>query len=171
MACKYIRKLVIVMMELLILILLKVKANDLAHISLRFSSPPIQLFYLPKFDKVQNNVLAPTSFSLSPLPILYPHSFELDEVQETIHTCLANKIKVCEETHLYGTTAVRFCIWLRHLDCLHEHHPKSTIKSTSCVLNCLEHPSDIGSCCKRMLQTLFLGLICHLCAKSPVYIS
>jgi hypothetical protein len=40
MACKSIKKLTLVMMKLLILILLKVQANNLAHISFHPSSPP-----------------------------------------------------------------------------------------------------------------------------------
>ena len=86
MAYKCIRKFVSVMMELLILILLKVQGNDLAHTSF--------YHYFSELNKVQNNIFAPNSFSNSPLPILCP---ELDEDQETIYTCIANKIKVCEE--------------------------------------------------------------------------
>jgi hypothetical protein len=111
MALKCIRKFSVVMIELLILIILKVQANDLAHFSFHLSSAPIQLSYFSKLDKVQNHVLAPTSLSLSPIPIIYhPHFTKLDEVQETIHTCLANKIRACEGMHRHGTNTVRICI-------------------------------------------------------------
>jgi hypothetical protein len=111
MALKCIRKFSVVMIELLILIILKVQANDLAHFSFHLSSAPIQLSYFSKLDKVQNHVLAPTSLSLSPIPIIYhPHFIKLDEVQETIHTCLANKIRACEGMHRHGTNTVRICI-------------------------------------------------------------
>jgi hypothetical protein len=96
MALTCIRKFSVVVIELLILILLKVQANDLAHFSFHLSSALFQLSYFSKLDKVQNHVLAPTSLSLSPLPIIYPHSTKLDKVQETIHTCLANKIRACK---------------------------------------------------------------------------
>ena len=72
MACKCIRKLTLVMMELLIFLLIKVQANNLVH----------------------------PSFSPSRLPILYPHFShfsEFDEVQGTIHTCFASEIEDCEK--------------------------------------------------------------------------
>jgi hypothetical protein len=88
MASKSFKKLmVVIMMELLILILLKVQANDLARISFPPFSPPIQLHRFSELDKVQINNLAPTTFRPSSVPIMYPHSFELDEVQGTMHTC------------------------------------------------------------------------------------
>ena len=93
MAHKSIRKLMLVIMELLILILLKVQENDHAYITFQPSSPPTRLLRFPKLDTVQINDLAPNSFSLSRLPILYPHSSELDKVQETMHTYFADKIK------------------------------------------------------------------------------
>ena len=145
MACKCIKKFVVVLMELLILLFLTVQANDLANISFYPSSPPIQFSYFSELDKVQHNVLAPISFSPSPLPVLYTHSsFDLDEVQETIHTCLENKIKICEETFEHKPTALKACIWLSHIDCMNDYHPKFTIQS-----------SDIGSCFKECYEKHF----------------
>ncbi|XP_062160125.1 uncharacterized protein LOC133867396 isoform X3 [Alnus glutinosa] len=128
MACKCIRKLVVVMMELLILFFLKVQANNLAHTSFRPSSHPIQLSYFSKLYKVQNNILAPTSFSPSPLPILYHHSTELDEVQETMRTCVDKKMRVCEETHPYDTMKFKSFDCFEHptvmMSCIKECHEK-----------------------------------------------
>jgi hypothetical protein len=149
MACKCIRKLVVVMMELLILFLLKVQANNLAHTSFRPSSHPIQLSYFSKLDKVQNNILAPTSFSPSPLPILYHHSTELDEVQETMRTCVDKKMRVCEETHPYDTMKFKSCIVIGHIDCLLKHPHISPLKYYLCAVDCFEHSTVMMSCIKE----------------------
>lgn len=100
MACKCIKKLMVMMMDLLILILLQVQANELAHISFHPSSPPVMHPYFSELDNVQTNDICPTSFCPSPLPIMYPRSSELDEVKRTLHTCLAEEYKACEEYYL-----------------------------------------------------------------------
>jgi hypothetical protein len=77
MACKCIRKLLLATIELPILFLLRVQANDLTHISFHPSSPLTLLPLVSKLDKVQTNNLATTTFGPSPMPILYPpHSSE-----------------------------------------------------------------------------------------------
>jgi hypothetical protein len=100
MACKYIRKPMLVMVELLILILLKVQANDFAHISFHPSSPPTPVPHFSKLDKIKTNDFVSTSFCPSPLPILYPYSSELDKVQETMRTCIEDEINICYKTFL-----------------------------------------------------------------------
>ena len=65
MACKCIRKLVVVVTELLILILLQVQSNDLVYASFHSFSHPIQHSHFSKLDKVQTNDLYFTSFCLS----------------------------------------------------------------------------------------------------------
>jgi hypothetical protein len=95
MGCKYIQKLMLVMMELLTFILLKVQANDIARISLHPLSRSILLPHFSKLDKVQTNDVLPTTFPPPPMPIPYLHSLEFDEVEETIHTCFAHAVKFC----------------------------------------------------------------------------
>lgn len=93
MACKFIRKLMLMMMGLFILVLLKVQASDLSYIDLHPSSPPTLPPHVPKLDKVQTNDRAPMSFCPSPQPIWYPQSSEIDE---TLHTCIDMFIKFCD---------------------------------------------------------------------------
>ena len=88
-------------MELLILILIEVEANDLAHTSFHPSSPSAPLPHFSEPNKVYSNDLASTSFSPSPLPIIYPHSSELDEVKGTIRKCIPDLIKSCEERNIH----------------------------------------------------------------------
>jgi hypothetical protein len=64
MACKFIRKLMLMMMELFILVLLKVQANDLSYISLHPSSPPTLPPHVPKLDKVKLMILPLCHFVL-----------------------------------------------------------------------------------------------------------
>ncbi|XP_062150098.1 uncharacterized protein LOC133858642 [Alnus glutinosa] len=66
---KLVRKLMLAMMELFILILLDVQANDLALTSLSMSSPPI----------------------------IFPYSFEVDEA-EGMYKCITNVVEGCEST-------------------------------------------------------------------------
>jgi hypothetical protein len=70
MACKYIKKFVVVLMELLVLLFLTVQANDLANISFYPSSPSVQFSYFSELDKVQHNVLNLSLF----LPLHCPSS-------------------------------------------------------------------------------------------------
>jgi hypothetical protein len=70
MDCKCIRKLMVVMMELLILILLKARANNHGHMSFPPSSSPIQLPHFSELNKVQTNNFASTSVSVSQLRIM-----------------------------------------------------------------------------------------------------
>jgi hypothetical protein len=156
MACKCIRKLMVVMMEFLILILLKVQANDLAHISFHPSSAPTMLPYFSELDKVQNNDFAPTSFSPSPLPILDPQSFELDIFKKTFYKCLEGKIKICEETSAQGTFELKECIWKGHTKCLIKHRRRMTFWSLHCLLDCFEYRSyEIGACVLECYKIYF----------------
>jgi hypothetical protein len=146
MASKRIKKLMVVIMELLVLVLLKVQANDLAHISFPPSSPPIQLHHFSELGKVQINNLAPTSFRPSPLPIMDPHSFELDEVQGTMHTCVANVIQDCEikwqHTYHYG-----FCLLDGFQQCMHQHGTSMVEESLRWLEYCLRHSRrNLKSC-------------------------
>jgi hypothetical protein len=154
MACKCISKLMVVMMELLILILLKVQANDPAHISFRPSSPSTMLPYFSELDKD----LAPTSFSSSPLLILDPQSFELDKVKRTMYNCLEDKIKNCEKKGAQGTLEFEECILKAHRKCLirHRYRKKMTYESSHCLLNCFEHRShEIGACFLECYEKYF----------------
>jgi hypothetical protein len=152
MACKCIRKLMLVIMELLILILLKVQANDLAQISFHSSSPSALLSYFRKLDKVQTKDISPTSFCPSPLPIMYPHCFELDEIQGTIHTCVTDdEIKFCEIKWPHRRIGFQFCIISAYTKCWLSHHveQKMTTEHILCVHDCVKHRSDIGTCCNE----------------------
>lgn len=155
MAFKCIRKLVVVMMELLILILLKVQANDFAHTSFCPSSHPIVFPYFSKLDKVQNNVLAPTSSFFS----LHCPSFILNHLNwmkiKKQYTCIAKQIKFCEEKHTHNILEFGSCIWSHHLACTEEHLPDMNVMADICVLNCVEHPSDIGSYVKECYEKHF----------------
>jgi hypothetical protein len=146
-----------VIMELLILILLKVQANELAQISFHSSSLSALLPYFHKLDKVQTKDIFPTSFCPSPLPIMYPHSSKLDEIQGTIHTCLANEIKLCEIKWQHRMIGFQFCIISTYTKCWLSHHggEKMTYEHLFCVQNCVKHRRDIGTCCKECYERHF----------------
>jgi hypothetical protein len=67
MVCKCIGKLIVLTTELLIHILLKVQANDFAHVSFRPLSPSIMHHYFARLDKIQTIGHVCTSFGPSPL--------------------------------------------------------------------------------------------------------
>jgi hypothetical protein len=163
-ACKCIRKLLPVMIELLILILLRVQANGLAHISFHPSSPLTLLPHVSKLDKVQTNDLATTTFGPSPMPIMYPHFSEHDAVQGKKHTCIENAIKVCKEPwplyrlsrhHLKNVIACSF--FLRGL-CWRKQSGESTMgfKNIGCIGTCLDrHLIDLETCFKQCYRSHF----------------
>jgi hypothetical protein len=134
-----IRKLMIVMMELVILILLKVQANHLLP-----SFCPIRLHHFFELDKVQTQ-----------LPIIYPHSFGLDEVQGMMHTCVVDLIKVCQETsqQIYG---YGFCIFHGFEECVHPHGQSIIQESYNFLLHCLAHAewSELQSCYLSLAKKL-----------------
>jgi hypothetical protein len=121
----------IVMMELVILILLKVQANHLLP-----SFCPIRLRHFFELDKVQTQ-----------LPIIYPHSFGLYEVQGMMHTCVVDLIRVCQETsqQIYG---YGFCIFHGFEECAHPHGQSIIQESYNFLLHCLAHAewSELQSC-------------------------
>jgi hypothetical protein len=110
MACKCIRKLMVVMMQLLIFILLKVQANDFSHNNFRPSSPHTTLHHFSQLDKVQTNDFIPTSFSPSSRLIMDPHSSEFDEVKGSENRCLEDIIRACDDTKPHGSAALKICI-------------------------------------------------------------
>jgi hypothetical protein len=136
MTSKCTRKLTLVMMEFFILILLKVQAID----------------------------LSPTSFSPSGRPILYSHSFELDEVKATIHTCFADGIQVCERTwphrilSVHQSLGFEACLFAIHAKCWVKHHPKEEMsdKYFICICRCMSLQSNIGSCVKKCYPKLVI---------------
>ena len=152
------KKLMLVILELFILILLKVQANDYADITFQPSSPSIMLPHFPKLDKVQTNDLATISFSSSPLPTLYPHSFKLDEVQGTIHTCFADEIKFCKEimiSHVFLMKMDHYetCFVVGYIKCWESHHGLEKISSEHmwCIHVC-STATNIGNCAKECYE-------------------
>jgi hypothetical protein len=99
---KLVRKLMLAMMELFILILLDVQANDLALTSLCMSSPPN----------------------------LFPYSFEVDEA-EGMYKCITNVVEGCESTKkTWPLSDLRYqnCMFKGFFICFHhvnifEHPP------------------------------------------------
>jgi hypothetical protein len=67
MVCKCIGKLIVLKTELLIYILLKVQANNFAHVSFRPLSPSMMHHYFARLDKIQTIGHVSTSFGPSPL--------------------------------------------------------------------------------------------------------
>jgi len=147
MAWKCIGKHMVVMLELLIHILLKVQANDLAYISFHPSSPPIMNPHFSRIHKVQTNGRAPTSFGPSRLSLMYPHSSKLDEVTKTLHTCLKDEIKVCEDTweHVHTRKFIS-CLVRSNRKCLKEYGARLGVTCSECLLDCQQKKSKIGAC-------------------------
>jgi len=142
---KCVRNLPVLIMEVLILIVLNVQANDLASTSFYPSSPPI----------------------------LLPYSFELDRAKGDIHECLTNEIEGCKSSKTTWPSSdikYSYCIFRSFKKCLNEfpRHPimRPIIKDcflvcaikleteqryiagfTSCLLKCYEEhvkkPSDV----------------------------
>jgi hypothetical protein len=158
MACKCIRKLILVVIEFLILILLKVQANNHGHISFTPFSSPIQLPHFSKLNTVQTNNLAPPSICPAPMPIMYPHSFDdLDKVHRQMHKCVVNTIRACEKTWPEKGFKFKFCLrasfrncrivlgvdksmvtWL--WACLMQCVRRKINEVESCYLSCARHP-------------------------------
>jgi len=93
MATKCGQNFLLVMMELLILILLNVQAND----------------------------LVPTLFFPSSPPNLLPYSFDLDEAKGALHNCLTKEIEDCshvKKTWPFTDFTYQHCIKLRFGHCM-----------------------------------------------------
>ena len=156
MACKYIRKLVVVMMKLLIHVLLKVQANDLSRF--HHSSPPTLPPHFLELTKIQINDIGLTSFFPSPLPIWYSQSSELDETQ--LDTCIDMHIKLCDKSWPDRTFSEaqklghESCILIVHYKRWMRHNAKETLTSEhqSCLRNCVKHRSDIKTCFKECCE-------------------
>jgi hypothetical protein len=123
-----------------------VQANDHAHISFRPSSHRIKHLHFSKLDKVQINGLAPTSSRPSPLPFLYRHSSKLDRVTKTLHTCLTDEIKVCEEKweHVHIPKFI-FCLSRTNRKCLKEYGARLGVNCSECLFDCQIKESKIGA--------------------------
>jgi hypothetical protein len=126
MASKCIKKIMLVMMKFLILIILKVQANNLSS----------------------------TSFSPSALPVLYPQSSKLDEVKPTIHTCFANGIKGCEKTwplhnlFIHHVLGFESCLIKVHIIRWVKQHAKEEMNEEhfECIVRCAINHSNIKPC-------------------------
>lgn len=103
--------------------------------------------HFSRFDKVQINGHAPTSFGHSPLPFLYPHSSKLDGVTKTLHACLQDKIKACEKKWEHvNKRELAFCLGAGNRKCLEEYGARFSLTCSECLLDCLFQESKIGAC-------------------------
>jgi hypothetical protein len=94
MAKKYMLKLMMVEMELIIFIVFEVKANAFMSFSLHPSS----------------------------LPINFPHSSQLDNIPGPLQNCLEIKPKVCNEKHSHESIDYADCVIKSFMECLSKHH-------------------------------------------------
>ena len=153
MARNVLENFMLVMVESLILILLKVQANDLAHIYFHPSSPPTLVPHFSKLDKVQTIDFVPASFCPSPLPILYPYSSKLDKVQGIMHTFFEDEINICNKRYLHRrfSKIYRFifktCVTYGFARCLEKiAQIQITVQHFDCLRNCLKHRNDLATC-------------------------
>ena len=71
---------------------------------------------------VQANDLVSTSFHHFSIPIPFPHSFELDNVQEPFFICLKNLVEGCENLKIIWLhESHALCIVRSFIQCLNEH--------------------------------------------------
>jgi hypothetical protein len=95
MVTKYVRKLTVVAMKLLILIIFYMQANDLAPASTYMSSPPVPL---PYFSKVHT-------------------------IEEVMKICLLHRVRNCESFKAYRGSGPKIpfetCVDKGFLGCLH----------------------------------------------------
>jgi len=126
MPTKFMRKqMMIVMVELVILFLVEVKANNFA---LTFAHRPS-------------------------LPIMLPHSSTYDEVQEYFVDCILHKFHNCQNKDNKHSVQFLTCMFNSFVECKekHEHHTMPNINrfhdAQACIDACLEiSKSSFASC-------------------------
>ena len=97
---KFIRILVVVMLDMVILLLIEVQTNDMAF----------------------------TFFHTSSLPILLPRPFKLDKVQGPFSVCFGKTIEESKKINDYFEH--QFCVFEGFYNCMWEMHPHDPLLKT-----------------------------------------
>lgn len=169
MACKYLGKIMVLLVELLILIFFKVQANDLAHIPFCPSSPPSFIFIYLNLKIMALLLLLFLSLHFLSCILNCMNLMKLKDKKKgskipvrglgelkTIHQCFEEKIKVCEERYQRDEISkLKKCLGKVNVDCLITFDKRHTVKSAWCVLDCLKGEINMGDCLVQCIKEHF----------------